>query len=270
MVVIKAHHQCRDAAPRHPRATQHQPWLERSFPQSEGRNAALRNPLECAVDLDVVPGRESRKAKYRKASPKPPKAWCSAVGPRNHPKPCSTHIDATHMFRRHMLNPTFSFIFFRFPTSPRCWKLPSPATRPRSKLWHVKASEFQVSHHFTSVSIDAIDIHRLSWVPGYLNVSFPLSAVLAAHIATSCSTSKRSTELLNPMIQNFQLCEKARLHGLHACCELCILQVLLIWTCKYCIPTNLEHRIALSLSHLAHHQCLCGALLHPPGRQNPP
>ena len=175
------------------------------------------------------------------------------------------------MFRRHMLNPTFSFIFSVFQHHQDAENfLHQRLGLGQSMSKHVKASEFQVSHHFTSVSIDAIDIHRLSWVPGYLNVSFPLSAVLAAHIATSCSTSKRSTELLNPMIQNFQLCEKARLHGLHACCELCILQVLLIWTCKCCIPTNLEHRIALSLSHLAHHRCLGGALLHPPGRQNPP
>lgn len=175
---------------------------------------------------------------------------------------CHTHVSTTHV------EPNVFLYFFCFPTSPRCWKLPSPATRPRSK--HVKACQSIRVPGFTSFHICIHRCHRLSWVPGYLNVSFPLSAVLAAHIATSCSTLKRSTELLNPMIQNFQLCEKARLHGLHACCELCVLQVLLIWTCKCCIPTNLEHRIALSLSHLAHHRCLGGALLHPPGRQNPP
>ncbi len=135
------------------------PTLDRKqffFTKSEAK--ILRNreiALECAVDLDVVPGKAMRqKSQRRKKASQPPKAWCSAVGPRNHSKQHSTHIDTTTCLdaRRHIFRRLRVLRFHTFSTSPRCWKLPSPATRPRPK--HVKACQSIQIPCFTSVSID--------------------------------------------------------------------------------------------------------------------
>lgn len=152
MVVIKAHHQCHDAAPRHPHATQHQPWIARSFPpKARSFPRSKKSARMCRR-----PGRGTWPRKHQKAR-KPERQvhqrpdaqqWDLEII-QNVRHTSTPHVSMTHV------EPNVFFIFYVFHTKMLKTSFTSDSAS-------VKARQSIRVPGFTSVSTDCLEFPATS------------------------------------------------------------------------------------------------------------